>query len=287
MTQTAFTPIDLSKLPAPSAIDELSFDAILKEMSDKFKADNPDFAESLNFESEPISALNQAWAYRELMFRQYVNTAFKASLLAFSSGSNLDQLAALIPLIRLDGESDTDFRNRIQLAPEGFSTAGPVGGYIFHAKSASPDIVDIHIPPVTDATKGEVHLYVLAQLDADLNAVLSTVQTALNSEVRPLTDYVFVHAPEFVEFTLSGELEIGTGPSPDAVLSAARQSVSAYLKTRHKFGKNVTRPGLFSALFVEGVENVELISPETDIIVTETQVAKLTEMSVIENGGPS
>lgn len=276
----AFTPIDLSKLPAPSAIAELSFDEILLEMTNRFKADHPVLSESLNFESEPISALNQAWAYREVLFREYVNTALKASLLAFSFGTNLDNLAALIPLTRLEGESDTDFRARIQLAPEGFSTAGPKGAYIFHAKSASPDIVDVYVAPVTEETKGEVHLHILAKDGADINAVLTAVQLALSDSVRPLTDYPFVNAATRLDFNVEAVLEIGTGPDPVEIIAASRAAVESYIASRLAFGRKVTRAGLLGALVIEGVEDVDLISPQADIIPDEAEAVRLVNLTV-------
>ncbi|NIK10165.1 phage-related baseplate assembly protein [Xanthomonas arboricola] len=76
-------------------------------------------------------------------------------MLAFATGTNLDHLGALLGVARLvldpgqpeNGiaptyESDVAFRRRIQLAPEGFSVAGPEGAYIYHALSAAADVMD-------------------------------------------------------------------------------------------------------------------------------------------------
>ena len=57
-------------------------------------------------------------------------------------------------------ESDPDFRRRIQLAPEGFSVAGPEGAYIFHALSADPGVLDAC---ATSPSPGEVVVTVLAR----------------------------------------------------------------------------------------------------------------------------
>jgi phage-related baseplate assembly protein len=39
-------------------------------------------------------------------------------------------------------EADEDLRQRIVLAPESFSVAGPELAYVFHARSAHPDVLD-------------------------------------------------------------------------------------------------------------------------------------------------
>ncbi|MBL4766648.1 MAG: aromatic amino acid lyase, partial [Rhodobacteraceae bacterium] len=99
-------------------------------------------------------------------------------MVAYAVAADLDNLAALIPLLRNEGESDTDFRVRVQLAPEGFSVAGPRGAYEFHARSADPAVLDVAIDTYDEAnvapgapTLGEVHVYVLAAMIVRLNTL--------------------------------------------------------------------------------------------------------------------
>jgi hypothetical protein len=66
-------------------------------------------------------------------------------MLAYATGSNLDQLGALLDVGRLEGEADTAYRARIQLAPEAFSVAGPASAYRFYALSAAPTIADASV----------------------------------------------------------------------------------------------------------------------------------------------
>ncbi len=97
-------------------------------------------------ESDPVYKLLQLFAARELLLRQRANDKAQQTMLAFATGTNLDHLGALFGVTRLvldpgqpetgiapTHESDVDFRRRIQLAPEGFSVAGPEGAYIYHA----------------------------------------------------------------------------------------------------------------------------------------------------------
>ena len=55
-------------------------------------------------------------------------------------------------------ESDLDYANRIRLAPNSFSVAGPEKAYAYHAKSVNSAIVDVCIE---SPTPGEVDVYVL------------------------------------------------------------------------------------------------------------------------------
>ena len=61
-------------------------------------------------------------------------------------------------------ESDEAYRQRILLAPESFSVAGPVGAYEYFARRVSPAICDVHVGnltgsdglPIGGASKGNV-----------------------------------------------------------------------------------------------------------------------------------
>ncbi len=282
MSAFPFSKLDLQKLGAPTAIDEIAFDAILLEITDKFKADNPDLSAALDFESDPITALLQAWAYREYLFRAYINNSLKAGMLAFSTGTNLDHLAALVPLQRLDGETDDDFRQRIQLAPEGFSTAGPVGAYEFHARSVSGTIHDIY---VETPTPGVVHVYVMEDIAAApiSTELIQDVGATLNQdEIRPLTDQVQALPAELIDYNITADLTFGAGQDGAALLLSAEASLRTYTQSRRKFGQDISRSGLIAALHVGGVENVDLTAPATDVTLTPTQVALAGTLTITE-----
>ena len=45
-------------------------------------------------------------------------------------------------------------------------------------------------------------------------------------------------------------------------------------------GRDITLSGLYAALHVEGVQRVELIEPEADIVLTETQAGHCTGIAL-------
>jgi len=152
------TSIDLSQLSAPDVVDELSFTVIRDAMLADLAVRDPNLSNLPT--SDPSYKVLEVAAYRELLLRQRVNDASVAVMLAYATGSDLDNLGALpwmntprlvvdpgdenaIPPIEPTYETNDDYRARLQLALEGFSTAGPEGAYLFHAKSASGLVKDV------------------------------------------------------------------------------------------------------------------------------------------------
>lgn len=101
-----------------------------------------------------------------------------------------------------DVESDDAYRERIHLAPEKFSTAGPIGAYEYWAKSASTLINDVL---VNSPSPGVVNIYVLLK-DGELpeEELINQVEAVCNDDkIRPLTDEVKVLAPETVNYQVN------------------------------------------------------------------------------------
>ena len=100
------TTIDLTTLPAPDVDETLDYEAIRAQHLADLAARYPDAAAVLALESEPLVKLVEAHAYRELLYRQRVNTAARSQLLAFATGTDLDHKGAFFNVPRLAGESD-------------------------------------------------------------------------------------------------------------------------------------------------------------------------------------
>ena len=79
---------DLSSLPHPSVIEALSFEAIFGALQADFQSRYPQYSALLA--SDPAIKLLEVAAYREVLLRNRINAAAKASLLAFATGSDLD-----------------------------------------------------------------------------------------------------------------------------------------------------------------------------------------------------
>lgn len=314
---STFSAIDLSKVPVPSIIENLDYEAILAAMLADLQARLPAF--SALVESDPAYKVLEVAAYRELILRQRVNDAAKAVMLAYSISNDLDNLGALFNVARLvitpanpdaippiDAvlESDASLRKRIQFAMEGLSNAGSSGAYIYHALSASALVKDVAVDHVTfhvdaglividdDANlvtpePGMVAVSVLSTVadgvaDSDL---LNLVTAAVNTEsVRPLTDRVVVRSAEIVTYSVEAILYFYDGPSSATVLSAAQAAIEATVADRHKIGLDVALSGIYAALHQNGVHHVVLISPVADVVVANYQAGYCSNIT-LTNGG--
>lgn len=293
----AFTAIDLSRLPFPAVVETLDFETIFAAMLADFQARYPEFTALV--ESDPVFKVLEAAAYRELLIRQRVNEAAKAVTLAYAAGSDLDQIAAnfnvqrlvivpadpnAIPPVEAVLEPDVDLRRRVQLAFEGLSTAGPEGAYVFHALGAHPDVLDAS---ATSPVPGEVLVSVLSRIGDGTPAapVLAAVDATLSGEdVRPLTDQVTVQAATIVGFTVVAALTLYPGPDSAVVLADANARLADYLARNRRLGRDITRSGIFAALHTEGVQNVALTQPAADVVITPTQAAYCTAITVTVAG---
>jgi len=292
---STFTAVDLSRLPAPTIVKTLDFDTIYGQMLAELQALVPTFDATVK--SDPAIKLLEVAAYREMLLRARVNDAARAVMPAYAIGSDLDNLAALMGVVRLlitpahaqtnapaVYESDEDFRRRLVLAPEGYSVAGPEGAYIFHALSAASDVLDAS---ATSPTTGEVRITILSRVGTGVASValLETVLGYVSAETRrPLTDHVTIQSAQIVEYSVKASITTFAGPDGSIVIADARARLAAYVANSHRLGRDITRSGIFGALHTEGVQNVVLTSPAADIVLDRTQASWCTGVTVNHAG---
>ena len=278
--------IDLSQLDPPQVIEEINYEDILSErkaeLIDEVSAeDREEVAEALEHESEPITKILEAAAYRELNLRQKINDQARAILAAYASGSDLDHIGTTYYATeRQAGESDSDYLRRMMLAPDSWSTAGSTQSYTYHALSADPDIKDA---TAINNGAGEVLVTVLTRTGDGTapGAILDKVREALNAEkVRPLNDRPTVQAAAVQTFDVVADLELREGPSSDVVATRARKAVRDYVDARHELGEDIVLGRIEAALYVEGVERVTLHEPVSDILRDNTQAAYCSSIEV-------
>ena len=296
---TGYSAIDLSLLPVPDVVETLDFEAILAAMKADLAARAPEMAAVLALESEPVVKLLEVVAYWVVLGRARVNDAAEAVMLARATGADLDNLAALFGVVRLvispgnpsaippvppTLESDADLRRRAQLALEGFSTAGPEGAYVFHALSASADVLDAS---AVSPSPGDVLVTVLSRTGSGAAPapLLATVAAALNAEdVRPLCDNVVVQSAAIVNYAITATLHFYAGPDSAVVMTAAQAAATAYAAAQHRLGRDVTLSGLFAALHQPGVQRVVLAAPAATLTIGSAQASWCTGIT-LTNGG--
>ncbi|EDW2637146.1 baseplate assembly protein [Salmonella enterica subsp. salamae] len=296
--------IDLSQLPPPVVVEPLDFETLFAQRKAAFIALYPEdeqeeIARTLELESEPITMLLEENCYRELLLRQRVNEAARAVMLAYSTDSDLDNLAvnfnverltiqeeddSVTPPIEAVMESDADLRTRTQQAFEGLSVAGPTAAYEFWGRSADGRVADISAVSPTPAC---VTISVLSR-EGDGTAsddLLSVVAAALNDEeVRPVADRVTVQSAEIVPYQIDATLYIYPGPEAEPVRQASEQQLQAYIAAQNRLGRDIRLSAIYAALHVEGVQRVELAQPVADIVLSDYQASHCTEYTITVGG---
>ncbi|RRJ96852.1 baseplate assembly protein [Opitutaceae bacterium TAV4] len=288
--------VDFSQLPAPPVVETLDYEAILASMIADLRARDPAFTALV--ESDPGYKILEVCAYREVLIRARINDAAKAVMLAYATGADLDNLAAnygvarkvvtpanpeALPPVDAVMETDADLRRRALLSLDGLSTAGPAGGYKFHALS----VVGVRDADASSSAPGVVDVYILST-DEDgepSTDLLDAVQAALtNEDVRPLTDNVVVAAPEITEYTVEATLITFPGPDATVVLAAARAAVEKYTKENFRIGRSITLSGIYAALHQSGVQRADLAQPAANIVCPAGHAARCIGITITHGG---
>lgn len=179
-----------------------------------------------------------------------------------------------------DAETDDGIRERIRLAPSSFSSAGPDDAYIFHAKSANPSIIDVGI---TSPLPGQVNIYPLVMGgEATSIEIIDAVYAKLNNKkVRPLNDTVVVQSPGLVNYEIKVNLTLLTGADTALIKKTVTTNLLTYSAIRKsKLGVDAVKSQISAKAAIDGVYNVEVASPENDVIVDFDKVAFCTNVLV-------
>ncbi|UVS95935.1 baseplate J/gp47 family protein [Burkholderia glumae] len=300
MTTSAL--IDLASLPLPDALEVLDFETIYATRKAAMVSlwpvdEQAEIAATLELESEPLARLLQENSYRELVWRQRVNDAVRAVMLAFAMGNDLEQRAALFGLMRLivtpadpannvDAvmENDDSLRERIQLAPQGFSVAGPSAAYVTKARAVDGRIIDAQ---TSRPRPGDVLVSLLSsEGDGTASADLcKAVEAALSAEdQRPLNDTVLVQSAQVVRYRIHAKCYTRTAVGADVLIAQAKKNAQAYADKVHRIGIGVAESAIKGVCQAAGLSRTELIEPAGDIAIDRTQASYCVEV-VIEYGG--
>lgn len=266
--------VDLSALPAPDVLEPLDFEVTYDETLSVFRGHMGDNW-SAPIESEPVVKVLEVAAYQKVGNRARVNDGCKALLLAHAIGSDLDHLGANVNLKRLViqaedllavppvpevKEQDDPFRERIQLAYEGLTTAGPRNSYILHSRNASGLVADA---TAESPAPCNVTVTVLSSEGKGVASpeLLATVKVALNDDnVRPVGDRVTVQSAEIIDYRIDAILHMASaGPEADASLAEAQRRLAAWINPRKRLGVEVARSAVDAQLHIAGVSRVELV----------------------------
>lgn len=187
-----------------------------------------------------------------------------------------------------EAESDASLAERIRLAPNSFSVAGPEKAYIYHAKSVSSSVIDVS---VTSPTPGEVDVYVLLSGGVlPQEETLQQISDYLNdSSIRPLTDYVKVLAPKAVNYQIELHYWIGREDSSRAeqIKAEVTAAVEKYrLWQQGKIGRDILPAKLIQYVMQAGASRIDspTMKPADFKALESGQVAQCTDVKIVYEG---
>jgi phage-related baseplate assembly protein len=195
-----------------------------------------------------------------------------------------------------DRETDDQYRYRVWLAIESFSTCGPHDAYEFWTLAASPDIIQAVIYSAPEIA-GEVWIYPLCRppdfipSQEILDLVLATCSANTR---RPLTDYVTVYAPTVVNYTLNFDYWISKDNEvlSDTIETAVTQAASDWITWEQSYiSRDLICDELRKRCLEAGAKRIVIHSPSPDfqvmaynqLAVHDTTVAPVINYKGIED----
>jgi phage-related baseplate assembly protein len=331
-----FTPINMAALPEFTILKSLSFEdelaALKQRLLRRAEKYDLDLSDVINLETDPLHVIYEAFAEELIKLYGEVNDQIRALILTDAVGAELDHIAAtyygIARLIVTPAdpdaepptddvlEDDEDFRARIALAPEAFSTAGSEGGYIFHVLELDgiADISDVapysedDNATYTDGLHADAHTVGLRAMPfanratgdpvlapevlivilpkeaygaADQALLTRAFHAVSRKDVRPIGDNVRIEPATAFPYLIEAKLFLDAGPSPDVVITEAKSAVMTYVQSRRRIGARVQRIGIAAALKVPGVQEIDLIAPAADILPGSKGYGELSDDPII------
>lgn len=277
--------LDLSRLDTPLAIRGLDYELVLSERLAYLRGllDAAGIGyDALGDESDAGTKLQETDAYRELLGINAINDAVRGRLIAFATGADLDHLGAFYRTPRHPGEGDEDYRRRIILAPEAFSSAGTPGAYMYHALAADPRVrhADVWTP---EPGSGKVIVAIQSregrgQAPDDLIKIVHAHLSA--DDIKPVTDILTVRSAVIVDYSVSVTAYVLPGPSPSAVRDDIEASITAMGLMRKTPARDVPLSAVIAAASIGPVDRVVVHSPTADVATGRGEVPNLTGVAV-------
>lgn len=278
--------VDLRTLPAPQVIEPLDFEAILARKKASFQSlwqairqanpqiDLPDY-DVLILETDPVTILLEQSAYDELLLRSRINEAAKANLIAFSIKDDLVHLAADHGLEKLPGETDEKLRERIVLADQGQSCAGPAEWYKLKARSVSADVRDVAVYRPGSGPALELAILSFSNGGVAPDALIAQVAAVVTADdVRGDNDIVTV--VRAVEETVPVTADMWLLPdTPLSVLDGLPAVVAKAWDQEGGIGFDLLRDWIKARLMVGGIYKAVVTSPAVDKIAGDSRAYAL------------
>lgn len=286
---SAVTMLDLSRLPAPDAIEALDYESLLALFKERFlarweaaRATDPTLPsyDVEMLETDPAVIVGQAWSELRLLDRGRVNDAVRAVLAPLSQRTNLDLITArmgvfrlvLVPEDPIAGtpavmESDARLLRRYLLA-FGRPAAGSAHRYQYEALTAVPLLHDVAvIGRVVHGRRGDTDIVLAGPAGRAVTPdEITAVRARISAPgVKPEATSVTVLAATRRLYDVSMHIIVPRGPDADAVRDEVVARVGSAAEDRRYIEAEVPRDLLAGAAYGLSVLRADLAAPAADI----------------------
>jgi phage-related baseplate assembly protein len=179
-----------------------------------------------------------------------------------------------------DAETDEQYRYRVWLAIESFSTCGPSEAYEFWALSAHPDIIQavVHSEP---NIAGEVWIFpLLTGGQIPTQPILDLVLATCSADTRrPLTDWVHVYAPTVFTYTLDFDYYVDNANEVllDAIQANVTQAAADWILWQRSYvSRDLNCDELRKRCLEAGAKRIVVNSPTPTFQVMLTTSSRVT-----------
>lgn len=251
----------MTTLPPPKMLEKLDYENILAERKAAFlnslPADQRDqVAAVLALESEPITKLLQESSYRELVLRNRINDAAVSNLIAFAQGFDLDYIAALFAApLRLPGEPDERYRERLLLRIAAMAGMGTREHYLWHAMGISLDVI---AADVIRTAPGYIDLVVRLSDSANKTELLQQIINYFAQDhVKILGPALNIRAAIAKPINLKGTV-YRLQSAPVNLATQLQQSWPLLLAQHAKLGQSIAKTWAVKTLHTDSVARLDL-----------------------------
>ncbi len=287
------TVIDLSRIPAPNAVEPLDFETLYAAFIARFKlrweaarALNPDLPsyDVDVLEYDPAAIVGQAFSDIRLTDRGRVNDAIEGVLAPLASLADLDNVVARANVQRLvvtpaaNGvpdilETDDQLRRRYLLTFDQPS-AGSRDCYLARAFAAWPGMLDAAVVGRADRVlagyperPGDTDIVIIGPNgDAPTTTQIGTVRDAVTAtNVKPEAVRVTVIAAKRVTYTVNLTLDIPGGADAGVVAANAKTAVQTAANGLMRVGAQAPIWAFAGKAYTDNVMKVTVNSPSGDI----------------------
>lgn len=188
-----------------------------------------------------------------------------------------------------DVEHDDAYRERIALAPERFSVAGPKLAYQYHALSAHQNIIDISVERTDSGTVRVSVLLKNGKIPTIGSTEIEAVKKVLNNdEVRPLTDTVEVVPAKAVtqNYSIRWFLSEFNLMSQSIIAKNVEQAVIDYeIWQSTKLGRDINPDELIHRCKSAGAKRIEITGMSYRVLKNNEVCSFVTLVNRINFGG--